>query len=1088
MKKGPILKSLAIGVALYTAAGFWGVPYLLENVVPGKVAEATKGGKFTVEEATFNPYSFHLVLKGVSFKTPENGDLFSLAALSLNVDPAEFVWRGEWTVKEVVLNEPALSVYRNKKGAFNFQWLTELGGDEAEEKESSTPPRLFVRHFDLVDGRIDYRDEAEGKAYALGVGPIGFGLDNVDLRDLSGANGKLRLYATINDGGFVSVNGNVDSLSPLVVGGNFGFDSGKLYTAWRYFKEKFPIEVADGTIKTGFDFRFDSADVNATELSNLAFELSTLRVIPKGKSHNLLSVGSVRLDRGNVLPLRREFRADAVSIGGIDVAARRSAEGKIDWITYAEQIKAAFPEDENETKEPWKWRIGKVAVENVAAQWSDDAPGEPYRLSLANGRLHAEALSSDEASPLAATVATDGVVLSRQRDSATVASVGAIAVEGIGIDRKGRFAEVAKVRVQNPSASLKRFKDGSLDLSRLLYAAPPPPPSDEPSALPWGYRIGEIDLSGGHVALGDEVPTPAVAMTLEGLGVNVKNLHSNPALPLEYRVSTTINAKTALEAHGDLVRSHLRSRGTFDLKRFNAAWVDPYLAPATHASLRRGTVSVAGEYDYAPPKASVKGKVALSDWVVNDGRDNSVLLGWESIGATPFVYAYPDNRLKINQLAVEGLYTNALIDEKRVLNYTTLSKAPKRDANATAGVAAKGGSNPFGIDIVKLLVHDSSATFSDLSLPLPFKTYIHDLNGQVLGISTTKDVSTFVKLRGGVDRYGLARIDGSLNTKDPKGFTDMKVAFDNLELEHYTPYSLQFLGYKIDGGKLFLDLGYKINAGQLRADNKVVIKQIELGAEKEGGSPWPMRLVVALLEDTNGVIDIDLPIEGDVNKPDFKYGKLVWQVIGNILTKAVTAPFRFLSSMLGIESEKLSTIDFEAGSVALLPPQVEKLDRITQMLQKRPKISLEVFGTWSEERDAYVLKGKKLVALALARDKKHIVDSPHAIALEVLEDMADDMIGKKERKGIENRLEEHYKQEAEFVRHYSAELIERLIEKQGVTPQELSALGAARAETIRTYLLKTPGLEARVSLKPSEATKALDSGEIPLRLGVVVQK
>ena len=98
----------------------------------------------------------------------------------------------------------------------------------------------------------------------------------------------------------------------------------------------------------------------------------------------------------------------------------------------------------------------------------------------------------------------------------------------------------------------------------------------------------------------------------------------------------------------------------------------------------------------------------------------------------------------------------------------------------------------------------------------------------------------------------------------------------------------------------FLNLGYKIDNGKLNSQNQVVIKQIVLGEEKAGGSPWPMRLVVALLEDSEGVIDIDLPIEGDVNNPDFKYGKVVWQVIGNLLTKAVTSPFRLLGAMMGI--------------------------------------------------------------------------------------------------------------------------------------------------------------------------------------------
>jgi hypothetical protein len=343
-----------------------------------------------------------------------------------------------------------------------------------------------------------------------------------------------------------------------------------------------------------------------------------------------------------------------------------------------------------------------------------------------------------------------------------------------------------------------------------------------------------------------------------------------------------------------------------------------------------------------------------------------------------------------------------------------------------------------------------------------------------------------VKLRGGVDQYGLAKIDGSLNTKDPKKFTDLKVVFDNLELKGYTPYSLEFLGYKIEGGKLFLDLGYKIDGGKLNGANRVVIKQIELGGEKVGGSPWPLRLVVALLEDSDGVIDIDLPIEGDVNNPDFKYGKVVWQVIGNLFTKAVTSPFRLLGSMMGIESDKLSSIEFEGGSATLLPPQVEKLDQTMAILSKRPKLALNVYGGWNELQDTHALKAKKLVQAALKRNKDLKIDSVQAMSLEILEDMAEDSLDKKELKTLKASLGEKYHEEAAYVRHYSAALVEKLIPLQPLNPQELQALGMQRAVMIRNYLVKTAGFEKRVNVKENEMIKESKVEAIPIRLEIVV--
>lgn len=1077
MKKETIIKSLAAAVALYGIAGFFGVPYLLTNVAPPKIGEATNGGRFSIEAASFNPFTFHLKVHGVAFKTPQNGDLFGLKDLSLNVDPTAYLWRGGVIIRDLSLNEPVVTIRRDEKGDFNFKWLMESKKKEGTNS-SSEPPKLIIRHLALKNGQIKYSDYTEGKAYTLDTGSVGFILDNIDLRNLSNEEGKMRLYATINEGGMIDVSGKIDSLSPLRIGGNVAFDSGKLYTPWRYFQEKFPIEVADGTVGFGFDYRFDSNDLNATRLSNLHAQLDKLRIIPKGEKRDLFSLSSLRLKEGDVWLMKRKFEAKSLSAEGINLSASRSAEGQIDWISYVETIQKAFPKAEKSDSAPWEAALGGVRIDRLGVTWRDDAPEEAYRADLKNLSLHTGPIRSDEHSPVELSIATDDFHVVRRGDGVEVAGVKGIRAEGVRIDRASRFAGVRNVAVMQPSVTLKRLPDGTIDLHRLLYAVPSK--KEEASAAPWGYRIDEISLNDALAAFVDEVPHTKVKADLDRMNVLIRDVQSDPASKSSLNVTVRLNGKSTLEFQSDVVRAPLDAKGSIKVKDFDISMVDPYIEPASYASLRRGNVSMKGTYEYRPSKTVLNGKVALNDWVVNDSRDDSVLLGWDKIGVTPFVYTYPDNRLKINQLAIDGFYTNALIDSKKILNYSTLSKIKKGDTDK-----AKSG-NPFGLEIVKLLLRNSSATFSDQSLPLPFKSYIHDMEGSVLGISTTKDVTTFVKLRGGVDQYGLAKIDGQLNTKDPKKFTDIKVAFDNLDLKNYTPYSLQFLGYKIEGGKLFLNLGYKIDGGKLGASNQVVIKKIELGAEKEGGSPWPMRFVVALLEDSDGVIDIDLPIEGDVNKPDFKYGKVVWQVIENLFTKAVTSPFRVLGSMMGIESDKLSSINFDPGSAVLLPPEVEKLDQISALLAKRPKLALNIYGGYDEVADTRALKGQKLVQEALKRNKKLKIDSPQAMSVGLLEDIAEDMLERKERKELKEKLSAQYPEEAAFVRYYSAALIDKLIPLQTLAPQEIQALAQKRSQMIRDYLIKIPGLEKRIAVHSNESVKSTDKGASPVRLEIVI--
>ena len=273
------------------------------------------------------------------------------------------------------------------------------------------------------------------------------------------------------------------------------------------------------------------------------------------------------------------------------------------------------------------------------------------------------------------------------------------------------------------------------------------------------------------------------------------------------------------------------------------------------------------------------------------------------------------------------------------------------------------------------------------------------------------------------------------------------------------------------------------------AQNQVVIKQIVLGEEKAGGAPWPLRLVVALLEDSEGVIDVDLPIEGDVNNPDFKYGKVVWQVIGNLLTKAVTSPFRLLGAMMGLESsdDSLSKISFEAGEDILLPPQREKLDKLSELLIKRPKLTLKVHGGWANEQDERALKVQKLIRAVMGEHVKEGISSSDALSLEFLETTAKKSMDSKELKALRAGMEEKYVQEAEFTQHYTAALVEKLIALQVLEKPDLETLASKRSGTIVEYLHQNPALQNRVAVSKNEkSTFDLKEGVIT-RLELSVQ-
>jgi hypothetical protein len=276
-------------------------------------------------------------------------------------------------------------------------------------------------------------------------------------------------------------------------------------------------------------------------------------------------------------------------------------------------------------------------------------------------------------------------------------------------------------------------------------------------------------------------------------------------------------------------------------------------------------------------------------------------------------------------------------------------------------------------------------------------------------------------------------------------------------------YSASFAGYKIDKGKLFLDLGYKISDSKLLGKNSIIVKNIELGDEvkDENVSSLPLGFAIALLEDSQGVIDINMPVDGNVDEPDFKYGTLLWKTFGGLIVKAVASPFKFLGSMMGLDGEKLEYVEFEAGLATILPPEREKLDNIVKIMIKRPKISLKIVPQFDKLEDAIVLKREKLIALVIKKSGiKNKKEQKNAMTVDLLEDIYKELAPKKNPKLIKKALSKEYKDETLKI-EYLKELVKETTSMLPILQKELESLAMRRATLLKEYLVDTKGISSQ---------------------------
>ena len=284
----------------------------------------------------------------------------------------------------------------------------------------------------------------------------------------------------------------------------------------------------------------------------------------------------------------------------------------------------------------------------------------------------------------------------------------------------------------------------------------------------------------------------------------------------------------------------------------------------------------------------------------------------------------------------------------------------------------------MAITIDAINLQDGSANYADLWIQPHFAVGIQSLNGSILGLSSNPRSHAKVELKGKVDRYAPVHIWGETNPLAATTYSDIKMSFKGVELTSATPYSGHFAGYKIEKGKLSVDIDYKIENRQLTAAHKFVIDQLELGerVESPDAVQLPLKIAVALLKDRNGVIDIDLPVTGSLDDPQFRIGPLIWKAVLNLLTKIATAPFAMLGHLFG-GGEQMNYIDFHPGSAVLDPSEHDKLVALVKALKEKDKLELDVPVTFSPDVDRPGLATAHLNQrlLALSQDGRVAVTS-----------------------------------------------------------------------------------------------------------------
>jgi uncharacterized protein involved in outer membrane biogenesis len=567
-----------------------------------------------------------------------------------------------------------------------------------------------------------------------------------------------------------------------------------------------------------------------------------------------------------------------------------------------------------------------------------------------------------------------------------------IQIDGTHLDLSQRSVLVDAVTVTGGQIHGWLNENGSLNLAQLggsggpapaTGPAPPPAAATAPAAAPaWSVKVPKIDLSALSVDFQDHSLTPTPTFVLAPLAISVAQFQWPFGPPLQVQVKSGLNKTGALGAQAEVTLPDAALKGQVELSAVELPALQPYVARYTGITLLSGQLGTKADIERdAQGHLTVGADVDVARFRTIDDELRMDFIKWDRLTVSGIRYRSDPAALSIRSVRATGPYARVIIDANRHLNITAALKpagaAPAQSPPAppapapqltkastttrTAQLAPPAHASSMPLSIGTVVLANGSANYADQWIQPHFAIGIQQLNGTIDGLSSDPASRAKIDLNGSVDRYAPAHIWGETNLLSQTTYTDISMSYRGIELTGVTPYSGHFAGYKISKGKLTVDLKYHIEDRKLTASHHIVVDQLQLGDKVDSPDAvnLPLKLAVSLLKDRNGVIDLDLPVTGSLDDPQFRIGPIIWKVFVNLLEKAVTAPFSLLGHLFG-GGDQVNIVEFAPGSAVLDATAQSRLQSVAKALDARPGLELDVPSTYSTVTDAPVLAQARL--------------------------------------------------------------------------------------------------------------------------------
>ena len=988
---------------IYTLLGFFGLPYAIKNIAPKYLKDYN--ATLFVGDAKFNPFTFELNATNAELNT--TSPLFSTKQIDLKLKPFS-IFKKLVEIDIFRLDEPKVKIARDKKANFNFSNF--ISDDNATSEDNSTSSINFaLNNAKIIKGSFSYSDQNLTKPFNVSFDDINYELSSLNTKKNSAGSHIFDSNSSLAHK--IDLNGDI-KLNPLKIEGNVSIKDFSIKPVAISFIDNDTLNLKNAIINLKINYAL-KADENATRI-NLKDGFLNVKGLSLDEGANELSLGELELpkfDLDSKIADKTEAALNLSAVNLNDISFKSATSASVKSLNLSDISLLANLNEKSELNATAKLKsVGANALKIDEADRNlanlKDINASNLNLNLVNNKtalmLEKIALNGINA-PLSksasANVASAGVTntsftmdgnkslasldelnvknIELKAKNKDIASVADVAIKSISFDLLKMALNIASVDVNKPKFASELNDNGLSAVNEIGFGEQSAKATkvakhtkkvekkvENKSASKskeneFKFDVKNISVNNADIALTHLFEGEKIAHKFDNLFVKVANLSSDFSKPFDAKVAMKSSQKLNLDVESKIKIEPLDVSAKIKLNDTNLPKYFAYAKPFLEADLASGQLESSAEISYAKD-IKADAKVSIKDIRLN-GKKAEKLVAFKSLDLEKISFA--KNDLAISGVSLNSPFIKAHLSKERKFNLSQIVKEDKNKAKTeakpeTKKVASK-KEDELKFSVKNFSLKNGEVDFSDASLFMPFATTISKLNGKLTDIDKKRPSSG--EFQGVVGKNGFAQITAKLFPFELKQNTDIKLDFKNIDLVNVTPYSGQFVGYKIKKGKLNLNLNYSVVDSKLNGSNFINFDSLTLGekVDSKDAVNLPLSLAISILSDQNNQINIDLPVEGNLDDPDFKYGGVIWAAVKKLFADITLAPFRFLGNALGLGSKDLSSIDFLAGSSELISSEVPKIADFIKLTGSKPKMKLSITPTYSKLDESFY-KNKKL--------------------------------------------------------------------------------------------------------------------------------